>query len=249
MEFLPYILIAIVGLLSGLVSGISGGGGAMLMIPAFIFSGLPPQVAVATAKLSGLGGDFGGLTAFIRSGHIRKDIIKVMIPIAVIVALITPLVFAVVESKGFQIALAVFMILMLPTLFIKKKTIKPPTRKHKFFGYSLYTVVLFLQGIFSGGVGSLAVYVLTLLFGASKIETMATRRAVVAVMSPIAVIALFLGGFISIWLGLIGLVTQFIGTHIGTKIVLKRGELFVTVVMAVTILVSSAVLLVNAVSN
>lgn len=246
MEILPYIIIAIVGLVSGLFSGVTGGGGAMLMIPAFIFSGLPPQMAVATAKLSGLGGDFGGLPAFIKSGHIRKDIIRVMIPIAVVIGLITPLLFAVLESKGFQIALAIFMILMLPTLFIKKKTIKAPTRKHKFFGYSLYTVVLFLQGIFSGGVGSLAVYVLTLLFGTSKLETMATRRAVVAVMSPIAVFALLVSGFISVWLGLIGLVTQFIGTYIGTKIVLKRGELFATIAMAVTILISSILLLVSA---
>lgn len=246
MEILPYIIIAIVGLVSGLFSGVTGGGGAMLMIPAFIFSGLPPQMAVGTAKLSGLGGDFGGLPAFIKSGHIRKDIIKIMIPIAIVIGLITPLVFAVLESKGFQIALAIFMILMLPTLFIKKKTIKTPTRKHKFFGYSLYTVVLFLQGIFSGGVGSLAVYVLTLLFGTSKLETMATRRAIVAVMSPIAVVALLVSGFISVWLGLIGLVTQFIGTYIGTKIVLKRGEMFATVAMAVTILISSILLLISA---
>ena len=246
MEILPYIFIAVVGLLSGIVSGMSGGGGAMLMIPAFIFSGLPPQVAVATAKFSGLGGDFGGLRAFIKSGHIRKDIIKVMIPVAIIVGLITPLVFAAIESRGFQIALALFMILMLPTLFLKKKTIKPPTRKHKIVGYALYSVVLFLQGIFSGGVGSLAVYVLTLLFGTSKIETMATRRAVVAVMSPIAVTALFIGGFMNLGLGLVGLATAFIGTHIGTKIILKRGEKFVAIVMATVILASSITLLIKA---
>lgn len=246
MEILPYILIAIVGLLSGIVSGISGGGGAMLMIPAFIFAGLPPQVAVATAKMSGLGGDFGGLRAFIKSGHIRKDIIRIMIPVAIVVGLITPLVFATVDSRGFQIALAVFMILMLPTLFIKKKTLKLPTHKHKFIGYSLYSAVLFLQGIFSGGVGSLAVYVLTLLFGTSKIETIATRRAIVAVMSPIAVSALLIGGFINIGLGLAGLVTAFIGTYIGTRIILKRGERFVTAVMAITILISSIVLLIKA---
>lgn len=175
----------------------------MLMIPAYIFTGLPPQVAVATAKMSGLGGDFGGLRAFIKLGHIRKDIIKIMIPVAVIVGLLTPLVFAAVESKGFQIALAIFMILMLPTLFIKKKNFKRPARKRKLIGYSLYSVVLFLQGIVSGGVGSLAGYVLTLLFGASKIETMATRRAVVAVMSPISVAALLIGGFINIGSGLL----------------------------------------------
>jgi len=246
MEILPYILIAIVGFVSGIVSGIGGGGGAMLMIPAFIFTGLPPQMAVATAKMSGIGGDFGGLIAFIRSGHIRKDIIKVMMPIAIIIGLITPLVFATVESKGFQIALAIFMILMLPTLFIKKKTLKPPTHKHKFMGYSLYACVLFLQGIFSGGVGSLAVYVLTLLFGTSKLETMATRRAIVSVMSPITVAALLIGSFVNVGLGIAGLVAAFVGTHIGAKFVLGRSETFVSVVMAVTILISSIVLLASA---
>lgn len=246
MEILPYVLIAIVGLVSGIFSGITGGGGAIIMIPAFIFTGLPPQMAVATAKMSGLGGDFGGLGAFIKSGHIRKDIIKVMIPIAIVIGLVTPLVFAVVASRSFQIALAIIMILMLPTLFIKKKALTRPTRKHKLIGYFIYTAVLFLQGIFSGGVGSLAVFVLALLFGTSKIETMATRRAIVAVMSPIAFVALLVGGFISIWFGLIGLVTQFIGTHIGTKIMLKRGETFVTVVMAAAILISSVILLINA---
>jgi uncharacterized protein len=246
MEILPYILIAIVGLVSGIFSGISGGGGAIIMIPAFIFSGLPPQVAVATAKMSGLGGDFGGLSVFLKSGHLRKDILKVMIPIAVIIGLITPFVFAVVESRSFQIALAVIMIALLPTLFIKKKTLKRPTRKHKFIGYALYTVVLFLQGIFSGGVGSLAVYVLTLLFGTSKLETMATRRAIVAVMGPIAFIALLIGGFVSVGLGFVGLVTSFIGTRIGSKIMLKRGETFISIVMAITILISSILLLINA---
>lgn len=246
MEIIPYLFIAFVGLLSGVVSGMSGGGGAMLMIPAFIISGLPPQVAVATAKFSGLGGDFGGLRTFIKSGHVRKDIVRIMIPIAILVGLVTPLVFAAVSSKEFQIALAVFMILMLPTLFIRKKLPKPPTRTHKSLGYVLYSAILFLQGIFSGGVGSLAVYVLTLLFGTSKLETIATRRVIVAVMSPIAVIALVIGGFVSLGLGLVGLVTAFIGTRIGTKIILKRGELFVATVMAIVIFASSAFLLVNA---
>ena len=224
----------------------TGGGGALIMIPAFVFSGLSPQMAVATAKLSGLGGDFGGLAAFFKSGHIRKDIIKVMIPIAIIIGLMVPFVFAMVANQGFQIALAIFMIFMLPTLFIKKKTLPRPTRKHKLIGYFLYSAVLFLQGIFSGGVGSLAVYVLTLLFGASKVETMATRRAIVALMSPITVAALLVGGFVSIGLGLTALVTQFIGTHIGAKIVLKRGETFISIMMAIAILISSIVLLINA---
>lgn len=246
MEALPYIFIGAVGFVSGIVSGISGGGGAMLMIPAFIFAGLPPQAAVASAKMSGLGADFGGLRAFLKSGHVRKDITRVMIPIAIIIGLIIPFIFVALESRSFQIAIAILMIALLPTLFIEKKRLKPPTRKYKFFGYSLYSGVLFLQGLFSGGVGSLAVYVLTLVLGTSKIEAMATRRAIVAVLSPIVLIALLVTGFVHVGLGLAGLITAFIGTHIGTRIVLKRGEMFVSIVMAATILISSIALLIAA---
>ena len=38
MEILPYIIIAIVGLIAGIFSGITGGGGAIIMIPAFILA-------------------------------------------------------------------------------------------------------------------------------------------------------------------------------------------------------------------
>ncbi len=246
MELLPALFVVVVGFVSGVVSGMSGGGGAMIMIPTFIATGLPPQAAVATAKLSGLGGDFGGLAAFLKSGHIRKDITRVMIPVAVLVGLVTPLVFAAVSSREFQIALAVLMIALLPTLFIKKRLPKRRTRRHKVAGYSLYSVVLFLQGIFSGGVGSLAVYVLTLLFGTTKLETMATRRVIVAVLSPVTLVSLLIGGYVSVWLGLVGLAGAFAGTYVGSKIALRRGESFVTVVMALTIFASSVALLLTA---
>ena len=75
---------------------------------------------------------------------------------------------------------------------------------------------------------------------------MATRRAIVAVMSPIALIALFISGFLNVGYGVAGLIPAFIGTYIGTKIVLKRGETFVSVVMAITILISSVILLISA---
>ena len=185
MELLPYIIIAIVGLIAGIFSGITGGGGAIIMIPAFILSGLPPQMAVATAKMSGLGAAFGGLSAFFKSGHIRKDILKVMIPIAVVIGLITPFIFAAIESRSFQIALALVMIAMLPTLFIKKKSLKPPTRKHKFFGYSLYTAVLFFKEFLWWYRQPSSLCLNTATWCILILKSMATRRAIVVVMGPI----------------------------------------------------------------
>lgn len=246
MEILPYVLIIIVGLVSGVLSGIGGGGGSMLMIPLYVFLGLPAQNAVATMKFTGLGVIIGSLTAFRKTGHVRKEIVKAMIPVAIIIGLIAPLVFTVVASDTFQIILGILMLLLLPMLFLKKMKIDKPKKKHKAVGYSLFTGILFLQGVFGSGTGSLALFVLQGLFGLSKIEAMATRRAVVAVMGPIALVGVLIGGFVTIGYGIAGLVSMLVGTHIGTRITLKRGDTFITIAMAATIAVASVLMIFGA---
>ena len=247
MEFLPYIFIAFAGLVSGILSGISGGGGGMLMLPAFLLVGLPPQQAVATGKMNGLGASFGGLSVFAKTGHIRRDILKVMLPVAIVVGVLTPVVFVAIDSNVFQGILGVILIALTPTLFIKKKRLEPPSHKHKVVGYSAYTGVLTIQAIFGSGVGSLALFVLTLLLGTTKLEANATKRAVTAVLTPITFIALLFGGYVNLLFGIVGMISVFVGTHVGSKIALKKGERFVTVVMAATVTIAGVVLVINAV--
>lgn len=247
MEYIPYVFIGIVGVLSGLLSGISGGGGGMIMIPAFILVGLPPQQAVATGKMNGLGAAFGGLAAFAKTGHIRKDILRIMIPLAIIIGLVTPFVFSVIESDVFQIILGIILILLVPTLFIKKKIIRAPAKQHKIAGYSAYSMVLTVQAIFGSGVGTLALFVLTFMFGTSKIEANATKRAITAVLTPITFVALLIGGYVVLSYGIVGLISVFAGTNLGSKIALKKGDKFVTIAMAIIISFSGAALVVSAV--
>lgn len=246
MEILPFVVVGAAGVISGLLSGISGGGGGMLMIPLFILVGLPPQQAVATGKMNGLGATFGGLSVFAKSGHIRKDILKVMMPIAVIIGVTTPFIFAAIDSQAFQLILGIILILMVPTLFLKRKSMTPPSRKHKVAGFSLYSGVLALQAIFGTGVGSLALFVLTLLLGTTKLEANATKRAVTAVLTPITFVALLLGGFVNLAYGSVGFVSVLIGTHFGSKLALKKGEKFVSIAMAVTITIAGVIMVLQA---
>lgn len=246
MQVLHYVFIAVVGVISGVLSGISGGGGGMIMIPAFILVGLPPQQAVATGKMNGLGATFGGLSVFAKKGHFRKDILRVMIPIAIVIGLITPLIFSTIKSSIFQLVLGLIMILLVPTLFINKQTLSPPSKKHKIAGYSAYSGVLTLQAIFGTGVGSLALFVLTLLFGTSKIEANATKRAVTAFLTPITFVALLISGYVNLRFGIVGLVSVFIGTHYGSKLALKKSDRYITLAMAVIISLSGVALVVSA---
>lgn len=238
--------IGVASFITGVMSGISGGGGGMLMVPVLIFAGLPPQQAVATGKMNGLGAAFGGLTAFVKTGHIRRDILKVMLPIAVVVGVTTPLVFAAMDSQIFQVILGALLILLVPTLFIKKKPLQAPSHQRKLAGYGAYSGVLTLQALFGSGVGSLALFVLTLLLGTNKLEANATRRAVMAVLAPITFVALLLSGYVVLSYGLAGMVSAFAGTHLGSKIALKKGEQFMTIAMAVTVVIAGAAIIISA---
>lgn len=246
MEFLPLIIVGVVGLIAGVLSGIGGGGAGMIMIPTLIAVGLPPQVAVATGKMNGLGAAIGGLSAFAKSGHLRKDILRVMIPTAIIVGIITPFVFAQINSATFQIILGFLLILLVPTLLIKKQLTMRKSNKHKITGYTAYTAVIVAQSLFGSGVGSLALFVLTLLFGTTKLEANATKRAVTAVLTPITFVSLLIGGFVWLSYGIVGMLSLFIGTHIGAKIAIKQGEKLVTTIMAITVLIAGIALIYTA---
>ncbi|MDB5187197.1 MAG: rane protein of unknown function [Candidatus Saccharibacteria bacterium] len=243
MDLLPIILLFFGGLITGVLSGISGGGAGMLMIPLMIAVGLSPQQAVATGKMSALGSAFGGLSAFRKSGHIRKDIVKVMLPIAIVIGLLTPFIFIKLDGEIMQKIIGVILLLMIPTLFIRKKTSATHGIRRKGLGYVLYGLILTLQSLFGSGVGSLSLFVQTLLLGTSKIEANATKRAITAILTPLTFIGLLLAGFVHIVYGASAITGSFMGTHLGSKIAIKRGDTFVTYAMAVVVGLSALLLL------
>ncbi len=240
---LQLIILGSASFVTGILSGMSGGGAGLVMTPLAVAVGLPPQVAVGTMKMAGLGASLGGLSVFAKSGYIRKDILKVMIPIVIIIGIATPFIFRQLNSEMFQKILGVLLLVMTPTLFIRKQSLTTPSKRRKGIGYVLYSGVMTIQALFSTGAGSLATFVLVLCFGTSKLEANATKRAVTAVMVPITLVGLLIAGFVSLSHGLILLVAGFAGTHIGSKVAVNKGESFVTCAMAILAVVSGIWLL------
>lgn len=245
------LLVVFVGaFLVGILSGMAGGGGGMLLTPLYIFLGLTPQQAVATGKLNGIGSAFGGLRAFRKTKQIRWDVLKIMLPVAVVTGIAAPFVLTNSNSTFMQQAIGILMLLLAPTLLMKKDTKAKMSRRivklRKRVGYGVYSIILFLQAIFGTGVGSLALFVLTLLIGTSKLEANATRRAVTAVMAPVALAGLIAAGLVEFSYGITGMIAAFIGTEIGTSIAIKKGEDWVGWVMAVPVTLSGVALLLTA---
>lgn len=233
----------VTGIIIGILSGITGGGGGLITTPLLIALGLPPQVAVGTMKLSGLGTSLGGLSVFWKSGKIRMDIARVIIPFAVVIAIIAPYIAIAIDPDVFQKLIGVSLLIAAPALMIRGKLL--PSKRRRIAGYSIYAALLVFMAVFSSGIGMFGVIVLVVFLGLTPIEANATKRIVTATMVPITFLGFLLVGLVSLPHGLTLLVSNFIGSHIGSKLALQKGEIFVTYVVIVVAVVSGIWLLLS----
>lgn len=236
-----------VGLASSLLSGMSGGGGGFITIPYFLLVvGLPPANALATAKMGGIGTSFGAMTAFRGKGLVHKGLVFKLMAITFVCSLISAWLIPRLDPLLFQRVIGVFLLLLIPTLFINKAAFQPGARaKHWVgLGFVLYTVFSFLQTLIGTGMGSILVLILMFIFGLSALESNATKRVAQSIQSAILFVLLAIQGLVYWWHGVAGLLGSTIGSHIGTHIAIKKGDRFVKFMLAVVMLTSGIALLV-----
>ena len=72
------------------------------MIPYFLFAGLPPANALATAKLGGIGTAIGSLTAFKGKGLVHKKLVVPFMIITFICSLISAWLIPRIDPSAFE---------------------------------------------------------------------------------------------------------------------------------------------------
>lgn len=179
MEWWQLAVLGVTAVLMSVFSGIAGGGGGFIMTPLLIFLGLTPAQAVSTGKITGLTVTIGALGGM-RSVHGQLSkwrVIPIMV-LALVIGLAVPLVIKSLDNEIYRVSLGVILLLMAPFLLIKKvglKAYKPKTWQ-KYVGSFLLTIALFLQGVFSGGLGTLVNIVLMGMLGMTATEANVTKR-------------------------------------------------------------------------
>ena len=237
----------VVSIFASTLSGMSGGGGGFITIPYFLLIGLPPANALATAKMGGIGTAFGALTAFKGKGLVHKKLVIPFMAITFVCAIISSYLIPRIDPVLFQNIIGAVLLLLIPTLFIKKVAFQPGERSRGWIiaGFIGYTVFSFLQTLVGTGMGSLVVLILMFLFGLGALEASATKRVAGTIQSVVLFVLLAVQGLVMWAHGIAGLVGSVIGSHIGTHIAIKKGNQFVKIMLACLMAVSGVILLVT----
>lgn len=235
-----------VALLSSILSGISGGGGGFIMTPYFLLIGLTPQQIVANGSIASLGLGSSSLVAMRGKHLIRTRFVWPLVILTVIATILAMFVLPKIESGVFEIAIGILLIVLAPTLFIKKQRFQPGERSQKSIiaGYIAYAIILFASSLGSG-LATLLFLPLMFLMGLSALQANALRRTLMVIQAIIAFCIILPQGFILWGHALASLAGCYLGGYIGTKIAIKKGEVFVKYALAGVMIVSGIALLLS----
>lgn len=231
------VLVFAAGFLASFLSGMAGGGGIIITLPLLLALNVPPLQAIGTAKLGTLGLLVGSFFEVRGKSIVRKDYLWPLVTIAAVASLLGPQLSLRLDSdtvKAVSSAMIIFTALVsLASWRIAGKR-RNVSKLSKYSGFALYFFLTTLLASFGSGIGLLSTYALIILLGMTPIETIATRRIVGLVGTPLQLLSFIAAAQVDYRFGAALFLGSLLGARLGLRISLKRGNEFVKKAMAVT---------------
>ncbi|HEB96133.1 MAG TPA: hypothetical protein ENI96_06860 [Sedimenticola thiotaurini] len=244
LDLLP--LLFTTGLLAGMVDAVAGGGG-LITLPVLLAAGLAPTEALATNKLQGSAGTLSSSLYFVRHGQVQPGRIVLLIA-CTFAGSATGTLLVQHLSSGFLTRLIPLLLILIALYF----WFGPPLREEESrqrlplwaFALLIGFGVGFYDGFFGPGAGTFFAFGFVLLLGYDLVKATAHTK-MLNLTSNLASLLFFAAGGQVLWgIGLTMAAGQFIGAHLGARLVLRRGaRLIRPLIVLVSILISLKLLL------
>lgn len=221
--------------LSGLVGhfyGTFSGGGAFLTIPALIFLGLAPQIAIATNRVATFGLVLGRFPIMRNKLHIGKKIPAFLILIETIGVYIGASILVSIDPAILFDLVGVIIILGAVFTYFSHKGLKEKSKKEiTKKDVAITSFLLFFLGIYSGffgpGAGTFGKIIMTNFLGLSFVQTVAFGTYSKMVSTIVAAYVFISAGLVDFNLALILGLGILVGSYFASKLAIEKGNVFV----------------------
>ncbi|QLB20612.1 hypothetical protein A6B43_03235 [Vespertiliibacter pulmonis] len=241
-------VLVLASFIAGYIDSISGGAG-LILIPAFILTGLPPQLALGQEKLVSTIGTIAAIKNFLNN----KSIIWKIVPSGIISGLIG----AYIGAKTILIlpteTIAYIIVFLLPVgllaAFFKGKIDKQNNEIKSSIITTFLTcfIVGFYDGFFGPGTGSLFIIALSLFNGLSILQASATSKIFNFSSNIGAFVAFLIAGQMAFLIGIPMIIASLLGNHIGSLHAIKTNGEIVRKVLIITVMLMMITLLFQAI--
>jgi uncharacterized membrane protein YfcA len=234
-----HFILLLAGIIAYIISTLSGGGGAIIMLPIVGFY-LSPQVVAPVVNLGNMIGRPARLILF--WNHIQWDIVKYYVPSALIGAILGGFIFIQLDNNWIQIVLGIFLLTTPFQFKMGKKKYSFKMKKQYFV--PLGFLVTLISTLFGATGAILNPFYLNMGLVKEKMIATKTANSFIAGIAQIGSYA-FLGvleGKLWIWGFVIG-IGAIIGNIIGKKLLVKMSELNFRRAVLIIMVLSGSIML------
>lgn len=247
LEYWHYLLLALCGAAAGFVDAIAGGGG-LLTVPALLWAGLPPAMALGTNKMQSACGTALAVWTYARAGMLRD--VSWRLPLAVTIVSAAAGAWFVSRLDGAFLkhvipwllaAVAVYMGVSKRVADRPRAVIAGPV----LFALAAGGALGFYDGFFGPGTGAFWAVAAVTLRGMELGRATAFTK-LMNLGSNAASLAVFLAaGQVAGGVALVMICGQLVGARLGAGLVVRRGGGVVRPVLMVTVLLMAAKLFIE----
>ena len=241
MELWQGLLIFVLGILSGFLN-VMAGGGSLLTVPVMVFMGIPGPVANGTNRIGILTQNIAAVITFFRKGFsdfkLSLSLSVMTIPGSIVGAYLG----SHLEGVWFNRLLAIIMLGVMVIMAVDTGnsnvvTGQPVSRGRMMAGHLLMIGVGFYGGFIQVGVGFLVMPVLNRVLGIDMVRTNMHKVFIAGVYTIVALIV-FATQIQILWvLGAFLGLGNAIGGWLGTHLTISKGEKFIRLVLNLVLVV------------
>ena len=228
-------LLAAVGIVSGFLNVIAGGG-SLLTVPVLLFMGLPGPVANGTNRIGVLAQNLTAIAAFFRRGFSEFKLSLSLAACSIPGALAGALLGTELDGEWFDRILALVMVGVMLVMHFDRGTQEAsdthqPTPAQLARGHLLMVAVGFWGGFIQIGVGFIIMPVLNRAMGLDLVRTNMHKVFIVAVFTLVALVV-FASRVEILWLvGLALALGNAVGGYLGAHFTVTRGEKLIRLIL------------------
>ena len=234
-------LIAIVGVASGFLNVVAGGG-SLLTVPVMVFMGMPGPVANGTNRIGILAQNITSVVTFARSGFRDFKLSLSLSACAIPGAIAGALLGVNLEGIWFNRVLALIMLGVMVVMHFDRNPVASaanhqPSPRQLLYGHLLMVGVGFWGGFIQLGVGFIIMPVLNRVMGLDLVRTNMHKVFIVAIYTIVA-LAIFANQLELLWtIGIALAVGNSLGGYLGARFTISKGEQMIRRVLNLVLVV------------
>lgn len=237
MDPIVILLLSLLSFLAGFIDSVAGGGG-LLLLPAILLAGIPPQAALGTNKFAAIFGTATALANFMRSGKVIWKIAGFGLAFSIIGSVIgTKAILYLDQNTTAKIILMMLPITAIIT-FLPKRQLKTSISDFSKMDLYLYTpllciVVGFYDGFFGPGTGTFLIFGFYIFLGLHLINASAIAKVFNVASNAGSLVTFAFAGKILYSIGVPIAIANLIGGYVGSILAIKKGQQFIKVFLLI----------------